>query len=1620
MRNDLPIVLLFLISIGFILYFSVSHIYSIRKLNEAANNISDIDSITFLDINDKKVMDNILRRIQHFESIEKDPIKHFSPLEIEEEKKSKKLRSLVESNVFENIALIDPIKTDYWYIMRWICHTSKLFTSNIILYPYAFNYTYEVKEKEGNKTKDIEFKQGAFIALNSSELVEYKNIGLKTNGTFSSKKARAVFDADIAILNIEYDRGSYKEEAFQDGIDWSAFFKYDYYGKGLTCGTYEEFLKLKKKDTTVTYATRINETEVINGNLLNDGIPRFGIFIIPDYQLGTDTIIKSKLGEKGINNIISFFDKGGKIMVTGKSGTLLEDFGLMNKGVYDRTKLLSINNADRKVKTEGCENTLGKIYSEGEDDFDKQMICSSINAEKKICLATTFKSVKADNSYTKLIDLDSTNELLVTTDINDGLTLNLTEEERKYNPLVLLKKNKKNGQIYVLNYNPLHLGGNKNIIVNIIALALSKDLYMSSKVNMNISNSMDIPIPAGEFGFQLSINTLIHNLNNKNMDKSKLYVFLPENFDWAEFPQNCEKNKYISDDIPSNVKMGKTFENKNDYLLCDLQTITSYEKRNIKITITVLNSEATQSRYQVLILEPILTFYDSNNQENVLFDHIKVNCEIAPLIRANINPDPSQKYPLEGSGLYFDNVLKIENKEESTAYDVQYYGIIPLISPIVDGGDLSKITWSIKLYADYYNRNNFEVPLNSTDSFDYIYPSELQGKGVIIGLEWDSPVFPTKEIYNKDEKDGLGELINIKGINLGLTTINSTSEVIKQLNYRKSDIFYKLASQRLMVFVDDSTPEGAKTLYGKNIPEDLLDPIYKDRAKRDFLFSRIDIYFYKNDNYHYPPGTSDKYILSIDNLKKYEKNKDNCTHNFGDAQSQKEEEGYFTNLEPDKKNIILKPDIWSNELFEYCDIEVIDPTDESQIKNYFGNNDNIKLVHYIIPNVDKNITYPGQLYGFKKINEYEGHHENYTLIKFKYLHSFTFILNSTLCKYGGKIVIDIDKYDINSIDDITVSPDHISIYKKEYNNHKINIYFKRGLMSNEQFGKDVIIIINIENLNSHNGEKFNFSLEEMKFDISYPPDYERYTEIYSEEKYFEYISVFSLPALEIKSTLNRNFNGYETLEPFNRYGLYLQELNHRAVYTGGETHHETKPGITSAAGCYDVISNLGTSSIPFLEYVRVGTGLLIPAGPTTSRVSWKDIWGRTWHQPLRSIFLDIPPIPPPVKNIMMSTTFELLKGDTQIYEWPSDENIKIHLHIKLLSDFPKYFEITRCKENRIRYTPFYSLEDHYREYENKSKENLTESELNGDNMFLREGGMASYGVCFENKNAYVSGNKVEGEILEKIGKAKLCADNTDPTLIRECVNELEDIKTIGRAPKSWDDEKWNYSPLVEKYYPNGYIESDMWKLTHVDYYDDPMDKAYKYHPDDLLPNIENDVNKPHNSIVIPLFKGLGYNIVYDKNTQMKYHNMTKKGWWGDNLQNKDDTLLAGQEVCNQISIDKKPKINWIDGTKLVGSKREGSQEAIEKIIERRQKNIYVCLFNRKRPQYTLKTDKKYYSSNVVENNVIPIIVDLDKNDKRLNNFICNVSQYNENNLYTFDGNYLQTPTLKDFYILQQI
>ena len=172
----------------------------------------------------------------------------------------------------------------------------------------------------------------------------------------------------------------------------------------------------------------------------------------------------------------------------------------------------------------------------------------------------------------------------------------------------------------------------------------------------------------------------------------------------------------------------------------------------------------------------------------------------------------------------------------------------------------------------------------------------------------------------------------------------------------------------------------------------------------------------------------------------------------------------------------------------------------------------------------------------------------------------------------------------------------------------------------------------------------------------------------------------------------------------------------------------------------------------------------------------------------------------------------------------------------------------------------------------------------------------------------MGGKKVEGECKNQLERAKVCADFTDQNMIVQCLKELENITTLHKIKE--EDKlknyiKWNYSPLVESYYLNNYMKNDMWDLTHIDYDDNPMDKAYKYHLDNHLPNYDNTIIKLHNTIAIPIYKGLGYSIAYNKNKDyyMTYHGIKKSGWWCDNLQNRDDTLIAGQTVCNSVLAD---------------------------------------------------------------------------------------------------------------------
>ena len=164
--------------------------------------------------------------------------------------------------------------------------------------------------------------------------------------------------------------------------------------------------------------------------------------------------------------------------------------------------------------------------------------------------------------------------------------------------------------------------------------------------------------------------------------------------------------------------------------------------------------------------------------------------------------------------------------------------------------------------------------------------------------------------------------------------------------------------------------------------------------------------------------------------------------------------------------------------------------------------------------------------------------------------------------------------------------------------------------------------------------------------------------------------------------------------------------------------------------------------IPFVEYVHTGSVPFAPSSETTSRIGWKDIWGRTWYQPMRTTYPDFEPVPPPIKNLAMTTTFEIIRSNKQIYEWPSDENVQIHLHIKLINNYLKYWHIIRCLDNRVRFVPGYKEEFHDLVHENELEENLKDEEIKGDNTFLREGTYARYGMCYYDKKAVIKGENL--------------------------------------------------------------------------------------------------------------------------------------------------------------------------------------------------------------------------------------------------------------------------------------
>ena len=1544
--------------------------------------------------------------------------------------KKENLRSLSnDQQTLENLGFIGLIQDESNKVMKFVTNNIKKEDSRFILYPYPFLYNTTVQD-------------GGFFTLNQSALKGQSFKYLENITNVQIGKAKGVYDIDIAILSMVYKKSGMEVDLFTEASDYCNYFV-TRIQKTTTCLEGKNpYLEYKQQNPNRGAIVRVSAVDILNETLFDSNNQlKFKLLIIPDYLTGNEETIFSSnyLTDEAVKVIKKFRDLGGNIITSGKSGYLLERMELIPSGTYDKNYLLQTSAQEGKNTIEGCEN-LYKENPEQQPDFFKQLFC--LGYKTRTILSATYKVNQVPENFESLIKYTN-KELKLNYKQNDQI-YDIRDENAKYDYiLVSNESNDGKGRIFLINGNPVGNTYYFDNVRNIILYSMTKNFIYDLKIKFSSGEESDedLPIPAGEEGVQLAASYKFYNLYETPISDFRLEILFAHKIELVQIPNECElKHETLPKYEESNL--GEVF-NISQYLLCQSNNIEILNSIGNGFKLEITDYTITQKLFDIPLMYSSLSF-KMDNKEYVLNPGIfYAQAALAALLRGTINKDPSSSYPMEGKGLYFDLVLTVENKENTIAKDVNYIAQVPLVCPLVDGEDEGLVAQVLPVFDKYYFKHQFDYPWLSIEnrSDDYIDYAEVAGKNVSYVNDYDTPVKISKNQRTDVNYENKFELPNNDNIVLdekaGATRGISKNTLLRQLYFVDAEKFYETAAPRLSLFINPATEVGAEAYYGGNfdeIPEDDRNPDDPHRAKVHLAFIRVDTFFYSSifNQYQIPKGLDSSVLISLDRFD--QSNAPIEGELLGEVRSKIQNKGHY-DWKKGPYNT-LKPNEYRNPLRQYKTIKQYDPTKPEDLKalqDLTLENDTIKLSHYMSPNKIDLITRAGNIYGFvEETGSKDGYLQEYPSVKFLYAHSIEIILPPEITRLGGyaEITLPSDvrftENDPIELERITTSADNVAFFKYEYDkdNGIVRLYFRRGLMPNENYGPPSKCETYFEKINKAENFTVSFRIFELKYDFSSPTLETYYLVSDSKELTAEYKSFFSYPCVTLQNKLSRKSEfaeedshdmlEYELMNPFARYGGYFQELTkHTTVFGTGEAHHVKDPGFQGISGGFSLIANIGTSAIPFAEFLNHAE-LAIPAAVSTTRLEWTDIWGRKWAQSLRSCFPDIPPVPPAPLSYIMTTTFELItdtknpKDQERLIEWPSDESVYIRVQMKMRNTYNLYWEPTLCLANQRPYikdsagdmrVPIF--------YENDTE---TVAPTIGNRYDVNLGASAVYGVCYD-ENSYMNGTKLTSDTVKHIKNMITCAQTLDAEALTNCSKQATNLglpyvkrrpDTITDEQDTTPDDNWNYSPLIEDYLPDGYISSNkMWQLDLWDYYDDQFWKGYPFHMDDCIPNLDNEIRKPHDIIAFPIFKGLGYNLTYDRNYSL-YKFPEYKGWWSDQLQNKDYSLLAGQQRVSQVSVGQEPLIkdsDWINGYDLK-QKAEPNYR-----ITNRMKNIYVCEYNRHRIKVTPGQKKFAFLGNVYQNNVVPILPDLKDNDERLWNYPCdnNKPQYSIYNISQVDN-----------------
>ena len=1532
-------------------------------------------------------------------------------------KKKANNRKLSETQTLEDLGFID-IYQNASYAMRFLMSNVKKEESKFILYPYPFNY----KDKE-EETHSV--NNGGFFHLNQSQLTGQKFSYIQNITSATIGKAKGIYDIDIGIMSLTYQFNGNEIDLFTEASTYCDYFVSTLNKLSSCLVGKEKYLEYKNNYPNKGAVVRINHEDLLNNILFDPETNQLKIklLIFSDYLSDNDqTIFDKYLKQDQLEIIKKFRNLGGHILVSGKSGYLLEKVGFIPENTYDTSFTLMTKNpykgSENRNKISGCQD-IYKNSPEEQNDFFKQLIC--MGYLEQTYLSRTFTLNQVPEDFDSLVKYTNQNKFLQK--IQNGEEIKIDDETATFDYILVSKEDQEKGRIMIVNGNPIQSTYYFIHERNFILYAMCKNFIYDLKIKFSSNSEEDLPIPAGEEGVQLVTSFKILNLDIIDMKDVEVNILFAKDVELIS-ENGCS---FITNDPNKYKDLNDSSIETSKYLKCTSDTILKLNKLEKDFKLEITSYKVTQKLVDIPLIYSKIT-YKLNEKEYINTPGIfYAQAEAAALLRGTINKDPTSYWPMNGWGVYFDLVLAVENKENTIAKDVNFISIIPLVCPLMDGSDQNGVAQIIPLYENYYEKYNYDFPWKSIDKrgTDYIDYLEVAGKEVCYVADFDTPVklrrIPRGDVtienkyipQNDDKPDDYADK----------TKAGSPNTLLKQVYFGDNEAFYETADARTSLFINTAKEKGAQARYGNDIPDDLKDPHNNNRAKAQYAFIRVDTYFYTTDQeqYQLPNGFDNKILISIDkfNQDAYppQENK-----KLGDIRKQLVNQGHYDSTKNNGDK--LKPNEWANTLRQYDFLTQYDPTNPEMLERLKEKTtDIIRLSHYLMPFSNPDIEKAGSLYGFHENDDGSGYLEEYPSVKFIYGHSINLVLNPNNTRLGGKAEIylgaikfnDENEEEVINNERVTTSADNVAFYKTEYNSeeNKVILYFKRGLMPNENYGQASKCQVYLENLNIKTNFTLKIEIYSLKYDFSKDNLESLTKEMTLENELAQYIPFFSYPCLYIENKLKRkptfteeysyDMREYELINTYARYGGYYQELTkHTSVYASAEAHHVTNPGFQSTSHGFTLIGNIGTSPIPFAEFLEHGE-LAVPGVVSTSRLEWTDIWGRKWGQNLRSVYPDIPPIPPAPLSFIMTTTYELITNDKKqerVLEWQSDESVYIRIQMKMKNTYKLYWEPTFCLANQ---KPFIKpLASEYRSPTFVTPEEIEDLSGVNEEHDINLGFNATYGVCYP-EGSYIEGQKINKIIANEMWKMMSCSSEANAEEMTQCSNRAKELNLpkVVRKPDNVavNEKQWNYSPLIEEYLPDGYIHSDMmWQLNmEPDYWDDSFYKGYPWHLDDCIPNLDNSITKPHDLIAFPIYKGLGYNITYDNSYSLRNYSRYK-GWWSDQLQNKDHTLLAGQQTVNAYSVGKDSLISnskWINGKDLKYSPKTYN------VALNRMKNIYVCQYNQHRVKVKPYQKKYAFLKNVYQNNVVPVLPDLTEKDPRYSRFDCsgeNSYQYTPYNI----------------------